>query len=240
MVNVLRSQSIYHAIASGMKNDSEPALIILRPETSYLSFNTEPENEGLEQQFLTDNDIPQINRKIAAGNFYHDPNQLLLMFVFSNSRCDHFGSNESMANLTQAVILAFNKLGVTVKYNPDNRFYAGSKEIGMASLGLYNNTFSFFSALNLDKSVIDQSLLNSKLLPGNIITSVAEELGKVPSLEGSAEALLSSFEEIFDLALIPSMPMPEEMDLIYDWDAKLINNKKIKQKNLQNSSGLKN
>ena len=244
-VNILRSQSIYHAIASSMTAESDPAIIILRPEAPYVSIDVfQDANKEVDLQLCQSGKIPVIHRQIGKGSFFHDQNQLFLSFLFSENASKKFGlkngSTEKIESLAQALILAFNKLGVAVQFESGKRFQINSKEIGVAYIGQLNTVFSFFCSMFLDETTqADSGIFKnpSKKLP---LTSIRQELGVVPSLEGSAEALLSSFEEFFNIALIPSMPMPEEMDLIYEWDRKLMTDEEPSRQNLQKVSGSSN
>jgi lipoate-protein ligase A len=233
MVNVLRSQSIYHAVASNMKDGNDPAILILRPEASYVSVAhiEDIEKSDVDLRRCLSENIPVLQREIASGSFWHHPNQLFSFFIFSETHCRDFSFSESVdgkiEKLAQAVVLAFNKLGVAVQFLKNGSLQAGSNEIGMVSLGKLENTFSFFCCMNLDElNYPNPAVFKNQSLKTPLI-SVKEVLGKVPSLEGSAEALLSSFEEFFNIALIPSMPTPEEMDSIYDWDDRLANDERF-------------
>ncbi len=242
MVNILRSQSIYHAIASSMVDESDPVVIILRPETSYFSINKLPEmNKEKKADFYQNNQLPVIQREIAEGDFFHNQNQLFLSFLFTENQSKKLGFNEGknkkVEQLVKAVLLAYNKLGVAVEFNSYSRFQVKLREIGIAYLGRYKEVFSFFCSVNLDQAPITKPDFLTKPSDKLSFTSIREEVGKVPSLEGGAEALLSSFEELFNIALIPSMPMPEEMDLIYEWDNKLIINENLDIRNKQKLSG---
>jgi hypothetical protein len=57
---------------------------------------------------------------------------------------------------------------------------------------------------------------------GYPLSSLADELEDLPDFATVAERLVEAIEDSFEVELVPSMPTPDEMDAIYEWDERLV------------------
>ncbi len=236
MVSVLRSQSIYHGITSKMHAGSDPAISIMRPEAPYVSIGYFQEAKTeIDLNFCDKNRLPVIRRHVGGGAVLLDSNQLFFHVMLPTDKAEAMGLPHSLekrfAYLAEPVILAYNKLGVNASFRPINDIHVNGRKIGGTGVGEINDGLVFAGSMMFD---FDTDLMSRVLnLPdikmrdkvastmADYMTTMKKELPKLPRLDEVAEALLTSFEEIFHITLVPSMPQLEELDAIYEWDARL-------------------
>ncbi len=248
MVNPLRSQSIYHAITSCMNPDSDPAITIMRPSSKYVSigFFQEADKE-VDLDYCRQKNLPVIRRQVGGGAVLLDQNQLFFHVILPSARAKEFGLprtlQERFAYLARPPILAYHKLGINASFRPVNDIHVNGKKIGGTGVGEIGDGLVFAGSMMLDfdtttmarvLKVPDEKMRDKIAQSLNAyMTTIKKELAEPPQLTVVAEALLSSFEEFYNLTLIPSMPAPEEMDAIYEWDKKLSGEDWLHQVKLQ-------
>jgi len=233
MVSVLRSQSIYHGVTSMMGADSDPAISIMRPEAPYVSIGYFQEARAeIDLAYCEQNRLPVIRRHVGGGAVLLDSNQLFFHVMLPREKAADMGLPHSLekrfAYLAKPVILAYNKLGINASFRPVNDIHVNGRKIGGTGVGEINDGIVFAGSMMFD---FDTELMARVLnLPdakmrdkvagtmNDYMTTMKKELGKFPKLEDVGEALLTSFEEIFHITLIPSMPTGDELDSIYHWD----------------------
>jgi hypothetical protein len=71
---------------------------------------------------------------------------------------------------------------------------------------------------DFDAELIEQALRQD----AGALTCLRRELAEPPGVEEIAEALFAAVESHLGLEPVPSMPTPDEMDAIYEWDERLI------------------
>ncbi|HED10265.1 MAG TPA: lipoate--protein ligase family protein [Caldithrix abyssi] len=236
MVSVLRSQSIYHGITESMTADSEPAISIMRPEAPYVSTGYFQEvNKEVDTEYCRDNRIPVIRRHVGGGAVLLDQNQLFFHLMLPSARAREFGLPRALEarfeTLAKPVILAYHKLSVNASFRPINDIHVNGKKIGGTGVGEIEEGIVFAGSMMFDFDTelmarvlrLPDEKMRDKVRAGlnDYMTTMKKELDVLPKLEDVAEALLSSFEEIFNITLVPSMPTLEEMDKIYEWDERL-------------------
>ncbi|RMH66252.1 MAG: lipoate--protein ligase family protein [Calditrichaeota bacterium] len=236
MVSVLRSQSIYHGITQCMKANSDPAISIMRPEATYVSTGYFQEvAREVDLEYCLENKIPVIRRHVGGGAVLLDANQLFFHVMLPAARAREFGLplslEERFETLARPVVLAYHKLGVNASFRPINDIHVNGKKIGGTGVGEIDEgivfagsmMFDFDTALMARVLRLPDEKMRDKVRAGmdTYMSTMKKELESLPKLEEVAEALLSSFEEIFGITLIPSMPTPDEMDAIYEWDNRL-------------------
>ena len=235
-VKELRCESIYHAVTSCMAQDSEPVLSIVHPRSTYVSIGCSQELEKeVDLAYCQDHQYHVFRRDVQGGAFLWDSNQLVFHFMWPLASSQQWGlpvdPQDRFAVFSKPPILTYQNSGLPATFQPANDIYVGGKKIGGMITGEIEGGVVVAGSMmfDFDAHTMSQVLRVSAEKGHNgansssysEMTSMKQELGSAPKFEEVAEALLSAFEEVCHLELIPSMPTMQEMDAIYGWDQKL-------------------
>lgn len=236
-VSPLRSQSIYHAITSCMRPDSDVAITLMRPNARYVSIGYFQEaGREVDLAYCAENRLPVIRRHVGGGAVLLDEDQLFFHVMLPSARAREFGLplnlRERFEYLARPPIAAYRELGVEADFKPINDIHVKGRKIGGTGVGEIEEGLVFAGSMMFDFNTtlmarvlnIPDEKMRDKISESleSYMSTMVKELGMRPALEIVAEALTKAFEQTYGLELIPSMPTPEEMDALYQWDEQLI------------------
>jgi lipoate-protein ligase A len=224
-VGSVRSFGIPHAVASSMGPDSDPALVLLRPASAVVSVDqTAQADAEVDLASCAARQIPVVNRRAGLGAILVDPNHLLFALAFPRSRTKELGLPSEIEGLyellTQVLVSVHRALDLEARFRAPNLVEVNGSRIAETTLLDLGEGLCWLGSLALD---LDEEL-RGKVLRGRIgesVTSLRRELGRPIDLAKVAEELVGALETQTGLELIPSMPMPQEMEAIYEWDLRL-------------------
>ncbi len=226
-VSAIRSQSLPHALTAAARPDGEPALVLLRPLSRYVSIGLARDLESeVDLAFCAENGLPVIGRHGAAAATLRDENQLLFHLVASAARASEAGLPAGLVGrceyLARPQIEAFRGMGIEASFLPPGELFAGGRRIGGVETTEMGDGICLSGEMVF---ALDRALLARALAPRGATeaepTSIADELTDPPPLSEVAERLAVAFESGLGLELIPSMPTPAEMDAVLEWDRRL-------------------
>jgi lipoate-protein ligase A len=150
-----------------------------------------------------------VMRRLSGGSaIYTDRRQLVYAFVSKGSLPD--GPNQAYAEACGALVIAFRSLGVEAEFKPVNDVQHKGRKLSGSALtrkwgaALIHGTVlvevdrgAMFRALRVDAEKVRAKNLPE---PGARVTSLAEILGTVPSMEHVKAALVKGFEVKFKLS----------------------------------------
>lgn len=192
-VSAIRTQSIYHALASGLGAGDAPVVVLSRPASPFLSISSSSGAGSSEHSLEAETGAAAVIRRLLPGEPERvDENHLLLQVVMpspdaelpapAQERADRLG--KALADACRATA------GAGLLCAPDR---VGFGRIGSAAC---------FTA-------------GARLGTGS-------RVGDVPHPGVVAEALLVAAEAFFGLDLVPSLPTRDEMEEVYEWDRRLL------------------
>jgi lipoate-protein ligase A len=224
-VGSVRSFGIPHAVAGSMGPDSDPALILLRPASAVVSVDqTAQADAEVDLAFCAAQQIPVARRRGGLGAILVDPNHLLFALAFPRSRTEELGLPRKIEGLyeqlTEVLVSVHRALDLEASFRAPNLVEVNGSRIAETTLLDLGEGLCWLGSLTLS---LDEEL-REKVLRGRIeesVTSLERELGRPADLAKVAEELVGALETQAGFELIPSMPMPHEMDAIYQWDLRL-------------------
>ena len=243
--SAVRSQSVYHAVTATMEPEDDPALILVRPATPGVAVGAF-KGSMPDLDFCSARRLPVIWRHDGSGTNVLDEDRLCFQLAVPRERTFELGLPRDpvgrLERLARAPIDAYRRLGIDVAFRPVNRLEVGGRAIGCIELAEIGEGVCAAGAMVFD---FDPELL-AGVLRADVAeieasrTSIRRELAEgpgsglpgsglpgsgLPGVESIAEAVVAAWETCFGLELVPSLPTPEEMDAIYEWDERLVTNR---------------
>ena len=235
-VSPLRSQSIFHALTACMQPHSDIAVSLMRPNSQYVSIGYFQEaGVEVDLEYCRAQGLPVYRRHVGGGAVLLDGGQLFFHIMLPQARTGDIGLPHGLvqrfAYLAGPAIEAYRKLGVEATFRPINDIHVRGKKIGGTGVGEIEEGLVFAGSMMLDFDTammakvlkVPDEKMRDKIADtlGNYMTTLKKELGAAPPLDTVAGAIVSSIEEAFDLSLEPSLPTPEELEAMYEWDRRL-------------------
>jgi lipoate-protein ligase A len=111
----LRSQTLWHAVASGVSAGEPPTLSFVRPGAPYVSIGYHRRMEELDLDWCRTNGLPVFRRMIGGGPVYLDPDQLFFQITVPASAGP--GGAHAMRRLLEPAVAAYRDLGLDATFD---------------------------------------------------------------------------------------------------------------------------
>lgn len=129
LTDPIQTQSIYHAVAELMTEDSPDTVILCRPRLSYLCLGYHQNyRDVLDSEVCARLGIPVVRRKLGGGATYLDSDQLFYQFIFHKSRMPA-QFRQIYSQLLQPPVDALKGLGLDARLRAENEIEIGGKRI---------------------------------------------------------------------------------------------------------------
>ena len=129
LVPWLRTQSIYHALAETMTDESPDTIVLARPAEPYLCLGYHQELESvLDRAACREMGLPIVRRRVGGGATYLDSNQLFYQCVFHHSRVPAVVSR-AYAQFLAAPVATLRALGLNAALLGENEIEVNDKRI---------------------------------------------------------------------------------------------------------------
>jgi lipoate-protein ligase A len=222
-VSAVRSQSVYHAVTAAMGPEDAPALILVRPASAGVSVGSF-KGAMPDLDFCRARRLPVAWRHDGGETNVVDGNRLCFQLAMPRERAFELGLPRDLVGrfkrLAQTSIDAYRRLGIAAVLLPVNRLAVDGRTIGRIELTEIGQGICAAAAMvfEFDFELLAGVLRTTAAAIENSTTSIRRQLAEPPGLEAIAEAVVAASESCFGLELIPSLPTPEEMEGIYEWD----------------------
>jgi lipoate-protein ligase A len=128
-VDWLQTQSIYHAVAESMTEDTPDTIILTRPEQAYLCIGYHQKlNSVLKETVCEALSLPVVRRRVGGGTTYLDQNQQFYQCVFHHRRVPA-RVDDIYARLLAAPIQTLGGLGLPTELRGGNEIEVRGKRI---------------------------------------------------------------------------------------------------------------
>ncbi|MBM4425189.1 MAG: lipoate--protein ligase family protein [Chloroflexi bacterium] len=147
----LNTQSVYHALAETMTDDSPDTLVLAQPLQPYLCLGYHQELESvLDRQACARMSLPIVRRRVGGGATYLDVNQLFYQCIFHHQRVPA-RVDKIYARLLAAPVATLRGLGLNGELLAENEIEVNGKRIagigggrmGAAAVVVGNLLFDF-------------------------------------------------------------------------------------------------
>ena len=133
-VGALRSQALWHGIASAMKPGDAPVLSLCRPGEPYVSIGYHRRLEEVDRELCRAERLPVIRRRIGGGPVLIDADQLFFGVTLP-VRSAPAGVDRLYATLLEPAAAAFRALGLDARIDGLNDIAVGERKISGTGAG---------------------------------------------------------------------------------------------------------
>jgi len=178
---------------------SEDTLLLYSRDRPCISVGRfQREDETVDLEYTEKNDISVVRRASGGSNIYSDEHQLTYSLIVSRDRL-RMDRNESFAVVCGCVVNALSILGIESEYKPVNDILVNGKKISGGAQARTANAILQHGSLILDinDDVVRLSLKDSKKRAYDGLTSMKECLGRIPSRDEIADAIIAGFSDHF-------------------------------------------
>ncbi len=129
-VPYLESQTVYHAIAYAMTDDSPDTVTLMSPDRPYFSVGfLQDADREVDLEYCRSKALPVIRREVGGGAVYLDGNQTFLHFIFHRDRLPR--ALEKVYELyIRPIVETYRTIGIDARHRPVNDIVVGERKIG--------------------------------------------------------------------------------------------------------------
>ena len=228
-VSAIRSQTLWHGIASAMREDAAPVLSLCRPASPYVCLGYHRRLDELDEAACRREGLPILRRQIGGGPVYLDGDQLFFQITLPRRRAPAF-VQEIYARLLGPAVDAFRALGLRASLRGMNDIAVdgrklsgtGAGQIGEAATVVGNLLFRFphprmAAILSFASEALREECL--RLMRRHVTSVESEGLGGV-TVEKATRALIESYARALGLRPVPGALTDAEQAAIGRWDAR--------------------
>lgn len=223
MVPALRSQTIYHAVGYALGPDSPDTIILVSPETPYVSIGRHQDvDREVDLDYCKAAGLPVIRREIGGGAVYLDKDQLFTQWAF---RADHLPATveERFRLYVETLVRAYHSLGIAAEYRPINDVHVAGRKIGGTGAARMDRAEVVVGSLMFDfdmatmarvlkvpsekfRDKVHQSLLD-------YMTTMRRELGEPPPRQVVVDAYVAACAAVLGRPIEPGELRADEQEL---------------------------
>lgn len=227
----LRSQAVYHGVATAMRMSDTPVLSLTSPQEPYVCIGAHQNiEEEVDEDYCSAQGLPVVRRRVGGGAVYLDRNQLFFHFIYPDQQGLHL-AQELYELFIEPVVRTYRRFGVQAEMRPINDIQVNGRKIGGTGAATFDSaivvvgSFMFdFDAGHMSRCLrVPSEKFRDKLYDSmsQYITSFRRELGAPPEREEVKKAFLQEVETSLGTTPVPSQPTPRELKAISAWERRL-------------------
>ncbi len=231
-VSPLRSQTVYHAVAHAMTEETPDTIILVSPANPYVcvGFHQEPEKE-VDLEYCRGNHLPVYRREVGGGAVYLDEGQVFTQWIFQTS---HLPANldARFQLFAEPLVDTYHAIGIDAYYRPINDIHVGGKKIGGTGAAQMGNADVVVGSLmfTFDKKTMARVLkvpsekMRDKIVDSleQYMTTIAEVLGSLPDRKAVKDLYTAKCAHALNAELVPGAWTDAEEAMAAQWDARFV------------------
>jgi lipoate---protein ligase len=225
-VPAIRSQSLWHGLASAMGSTDRAVLSFCRPAEAYVCMGFHRRLNELDLTACAEMDLPVLRRQIGGGPVYCDADQLFFQVTIPADRAP-----ASIDRLYQALLgpaaAALRRLGLDARLECINEIVVGDRKLSGTGAGrigdavtVVGNVIFRFPHARMARVIAlpaDARAEFLQLMRRYVSSLEAEGMTNV-TVETAMSFLVDSFAEALELTPIVDQPTRHEKDAIDSWE----------------------
>jgi len=232
----LRSQTVFHAAAYAMTEDSPDTIILVSSNQPYVCIGY---HQNLEKEVDIDycqaHHIPVYRREVGGGAVYLDDGQMFTQWIFHRGHLPK-SLEERFTLYVQPLVETYQALGIEAYHRPINDIHVGGKKIGgtgaaqmgQAEIVVGSLMFDFDKATMARVLKVPSEKMRDKIFESleQYMTTMREQLGQRPDRQTVKEIYIKKCEEAMGVEIYEGEwtkaeeAMADELDerfLSYEW-----------------------
>jgi lipoate-protein ligase A len=248
-VSPLRSQTVYHAAAYAMREETPDTVILVSPGTPYvcIGLHQDPEKE-VDLDFCRSRKLDVIRREVGGGAVFLDNDQLFVQWIFHKKNLP--ASIESCFRLyIRPIVETYRELGVNASMRPVNDIHVDGKKIGGTGAAEIEAATVVVGSImfRFDKQTMSRVLkvpsekMRDKVYQSleTYMTTLEEQLGRAPDRERVKEIYLQECSRALGAHIRPGKWSTQEEKVAAELDGKFASSEWLSQKTGRLQTGVK-
>ena len=240
LVPPIRSQTIYHAVAYALDENSPDTIILVAPTEPYvcIGFHQELEKE-VDVEYCRAHDLPVVRREVGGGAVYLDKNQVFMQWIFHWHALPH-EVGDRFALYVKPLVETYHALGIPADYRPINDVHVdgrkiggtGAAQIGQAQVVVGSLMFDFNFELMSRVLQVASEKMRDKLYQSlnEYMTTMTRQLGHTPNRDTVVKLYLDKVQTALSRPIVPGEPTARELALAEELDRQFTTDEWLYQK----------
>lgn len=249
LVPPVRSQTIYHAVAYALDENSPDTIILVGPDAPYvcIGFHQELDKE-VDVEYCRKHGLPIFRREVGGGAVYLDHNQVFTQWVFHRSTLPT-QIGERFALYVKPLVETYNALNIPATYRPINDIHVNGKKIGgtgAAQMGdaevvVGSLMFDFNFELMSQVLKVSSEKMRDKIFQSlnEYMTTMTRQLGETPDRDAVVDLYIKRCAAALNRTIVPGDPTEKELELAAELDAQFQTDEWLYQKGGLRQNGVK-
>ena len=222
LVGPSRSQSLYHAVAHVMTDQTPDTIITVGPTDPYVCIGLFQDlKKEVDVAYCRAHELPIVRREVGGGAVYLDKNQIFAQWVFHAS---HLPARleERIEHYVRPLVATYRELGIEAYLRPVNDVHVagrkiggtGSARIGEAAVVVGSFMLDFDRAAMARVLRVSSEKMRDKVAQAleDYIVTMSDLMPEVPCREELLAVYLSRCEEALGRNVAPGELTQDELD----------------------------
>jgi lipoate-protein ligase A len=245
----VRSQTIYHAVAYALDDDSPDTIILVAPTEPYvcIGFHQELEKE-VDVEYCRAHGLPIYRREVGGGAVYLDKNQVFTQWVFHRHALPA-NIGDRFALYVQPLVETYQQLGIPANYRPINDVHVqgkkiggtGAAQMGAAEVVVGSLMFDFNFELMSKVLRVSSEKMRDKIFQSlnEYMTTMTKHLGHTPDRDAVVNLYIEKVEAALGRKVMRGEPTAKELALAEELDRQFATDEWLYQKGGLRQVGVK-
>jgi lipoate-protein ligase A len=248
-VSPLRSQTVYHAVAYAMTEETPDTIVLVAPTDPYvcIGYHQDLEKE-VDLEYCQAHGLPVLRREVGGGAVYLDDGQLFTQWIFHRDRLPQ-SLEERFELYIRPLVETYRALGINAYHRPINDIHVDGKKIGgtgaaqmgIAEVVVGSLMFTFDKATMARVLKVPSEKMRDKIFESleQYMTTMQEQLGELPDREMVKKLYIEKCAEALGVEIVPGEWTAEEETMATELDARFVSDEWLYQKGGLRQIGIK-
>jgi lipoate-protein ligase A len=249
LVPPIRSQTIYHAVAYALDENTPDTIILVAPTEPYvcIGFHQELLKE-VDVEYCCAHGLPMVRREVGGGAVYLDKNQVFMQWVFHGDALPR-DIDERFALYVKPLVETYHALGIPANYRPINDVHVqgkkiggtGAAQMGMAQVVVGSLMFDFDFELMSHVLRVSSEKMRDKIFQSlnEYMTTMTRQLGHTPDRDAVIKVYLDQAQATLGRRIVCGEPTAKELALAEELDKQFATDEWLYQKGSLRQVGVK-
>ena len=248
-VSPLRSQTVYHAVAYAMKEDSPNTIIMVSPNAPYVCVGYHQDlQKEVDEQYVQANGLIVLRREVGGGAVYLDNGQLFSQWIFHKNDLPS-SLDERFKLYIDPLVQTYQALGINAIHRPVNDVLVNGKKIGgtgAAQIGIaevvVGSLMYTFDKKTMSKVLkVPSEKMRDKVFESleAYMTTMTEQLGYTPDRAMVKDLYMKKASEALGVEVYEGEWSTEEEAAAQEIDERFVSDEWLYQKGRLQQPGVK-
>lgn len=249
LVPPARSQSIYHAVAYALDENTPDTIILVGPDAPYvcIGFHQELDKE-VDVEYCRAHGLPIFRREVGGGAVYLDKDQVFTQWVFGRNTLPA-NIDERFALYVKPLVETYQALGIPATYRPINDIHVNGKKIGGTGAAQMGDAEVVVGSLMFDFNFelmsrvlkVSSEKMRDKIYQSlnEYMTTMTRQLGETPDRSRVLDLYIKACEQALGRRIECGESTDRELALAAELDQKFATDEWLYQKGGLRQNGVK-